>query len=1037
MNESSTRMSPLEWAARHPVFANLVMGLLLIGGLFFVFDVQQSVFPDIEPNQVIITVPYAGAAPEEVEQGVVLAIEEEVRGIEGVERVLSTAAEGRATVVAELFTSADRDRARTDIDAAVARIVTFPAGAEDPVIQVPDPRVQVVSLMVSAPLSPDTLHRLGEQLREALLRDPDISRVEIGGLQPPEISVEVPQANLRRYNLSLPQIAGLIDQASIDLPSGEIQDSGGDILLRITEQRDRTQQFATIPVVSLADGTQVRLGDIATIREDFSTDKLEAFLDGQPAIRLNVFRVGQQTPMDVSTAVHAVIAQQRQLLPEQVQLLSWDDNSEIYADRMGLLVRNGLIGLGLVLVLLGLFLMPRLAFWVTVGMAVSFLGAFAFMPLLDVSLNMISLFAFLLALGIVVDDAIVVGEAAFSHRNRGLGSLDAAIAGVHEMAKPVTFAVTTTVIAFLPLLFVPGTSGDFFRNIPLIVIPILLLSLFESFFVLPAHIGHSRQTADNRLSRLQQRFTQALERFIAERYTPFLRLAIQWRYLTLALGLAVLLVVAAIVASERISFTFMPEIEGDKVTVSLEFPFGTPAVQTRAAIERLMTSAQEVDEELGNISQGIFAQLGRRSEENAMDAGEGVEGAHVAYVQVFLVKAGRREVGAGDFAERWREQLGELAGVRTLRFSTDVGPSSGEAIAIELAHQDRERLEEAARGLAAELEQYRGVIEIDDDVELGKRQLDLRLSPAGYAQGLMPQDLAQVRGAFFGAEPQRQQRGRHELRIFVRLPEEDRGTRHSMETLLIQLADGGEMPLEQAAIIEQSRSPRSITRTDGRRTLTVTADVQAGVITPNEVIADLEAQVLPGLLNKLPGLDYRLAGELRDQQDALQALGRGMLLALLAMYALMAIAFRSYVEPLLVMFAIPFGVVGAVIGHLLMGYNLSLISLMGLVALAGVVVNGTLVYILAVDNLRQEGRGVGDAIVAGGARRFRPILITSLTTFFGLAPMIFETSLQARFLIPMAISLGFGVLFVTLIVLVLVPAVYRIIEDARQLRKAD
>lgn len=1023
---------PLAWAAQNPVFANLVMGLLLVGGLLFALDIQQTVFPDIQPNQVTVTVPYPSAAPEEVEEGVILAIEQEIRGIEGIERIRSTAAEGRGLVVAELFTGTDRDRARTDIEAAVSRIVTFPEDTEEPIVQVPDPQVQVLSLIVAGEVPVLTLRQLGEAFRNELLRHDNISLVELSGIQVPVMSIGVSQENLRRYGLTLGEIAGRITRTSVDLPAGEIDGASGDIRLRITEERETVEEFAAIPIISLPDGSRVRLGDIATIEEDFRLDEQAAYLNGTPAIRLDVFRVGKQTPIEVSAAAHEFVERQRKLLPDSIQLMTWDDSADIYADRMGLLVRNGSLGLALVLLVLGLFLMPQLAFWVTVGMAVSFLGAFLFMPIFDVSLNMISLFAFLLALGIVVDDAIVVGEASYRHRSMGLEPLDAAIAGAREMATPVTFAVFTTVIAFSPMLFVPGTAGDFFRNIPLIVIPILLLSLFESFFVLPAHIGHARQGRSNRLTRFQKRFAEGLERFIGNRYLPFARRAVELRYLTLALGLALLMVAGALVTSGRISFTFMPDIEGDIVTASLEFPFGTPSSRTREAIERLVSAAQAVDEELDGQSRGVFAQLGQLGGEDPTGAGSTEAGSHLAYVQVALAAAGEREFDSGTFANRWRERVGEIPGVRTLDFNTDVGPTTGDPISVELSHRDIDVLENAARELANELEGFQGVFEVDDGVELGKEQLSLSLSPAGYAEGLTPRDLAQIRAAYFGAEAERQQRGRHELRIYVRYPEAARSTEHSLRNFLVRLPEGGEMPLDQAAILELGRSPTSITRTDGRRTLRVTADVDLQTTTANEVVAELQQNALPQLIREIPGLDYRLAGEQQDQADALQSLGRGMLLALFAMYALMAVAFRSYIEPLLVMFAIPFGIVGAILGHLVMGFNLSLISLLGLVALAGVVVNDTLVYIIAVNKLRREGLSATDAVVEGGGRRFRPILLTSLTTFFGLAPMIFETSLQARFLIPMAISLGFGVLFVTVIVLILVPASYRIVEDGRQ-----
>lgn len=1025
--------------ARNRVAANLIMLVLIAGGILSASSIQQEVFPEVILDQVIVTMSYPGASPEEVEEGIVLAVEEAVRGLDGVKEVQATAAEGIAKVVVELESGTDNNRALSDVKSEIDAIQSFPDDAERPIVSLATNRREVVSLMVFGEVDRDVLENAAERAREGLLGDPRITQVEIGGLPPPEISIEVPQENLRRYGLSLPEIARRVGRAGVDIPGGGVDTDGGEVLVRLKERKERALAFGDITLLADPDGSRVTVSDIASVEADFRDTDQEAYYDGKPAARLRVFRVGRETPVDVADAVHDYMATARDDLGDAVGLAIWNDSSRIFDDRVQLLLKNAALGAGLVILILGLFLDPRLAFWVTLGIPLSFLGVFLLMPGLGVSINMISLFAFILTLGIVVDDAIVVGEAVYKRRQDGAEPMDAAIEGTKEVRGPVTFAVLTTITAFTPLLFIPGVTGKFFDDIPQIVIPILALSLVEVFFVLPAHLGHEGWGATQRgvigwVRARQQRFSRGFERFVERRFDPFSAYAVRHRYLTLAVAFGALMICFGLIAGGRIKFTFFPRIEGEVITASLRLPYGAPMATTRAAVDHVTESFRRVAEAIDEpVLVGTYAEIGTGGIAAASEAGDPTDiGSHNAYVQIELSPAGERTLQSQALTERWREQIGEIAGIDTLELEYGVGPPTGRAVAIELSHVDRDTLERAARDLAQRLARYAGVVEVDDGFKRGKPQLDLKLRPAARGLGIEEAILGeQVRGAFFGAEALRQQRGRQELRVYVRRPDAERASVHDIESLMVQSPSGGEIPLGQAAEVTFTSSPTAIQRENARRVVVVTADVE-GEVTGGEITASLAADELVELTERYPDLGWEVAGEQEERAETLGALRGNMLIALLVMFALMAAAFRSYVQPLVVMMAIPFGLVGAIAGHLLLGFQLSIISVLGMVALSGVVVNDSLVLISAVNDFRAQGMSAEEALVAGAKRRFRPILLTSLTTFGGLAPMIFETSVQARFLVPMAISLGFGVLFVTPIVLVVVPALYMAIEDLRR-----
>ncbi|MFB6374431.1 MAG: efflux RND transporter permease subunit, partial [Bradymonadaceae bacterium] len=687
----------------------------------------------------------------------------------------------------------------------------------------------------------------------------------------------------------------------------------------------------------------------------------------------------------------------------------------------------------------GLFLGLEIAFWAATGMAVSFLGAVLFMPALGVSLNMISLFAFILTLGVVVDDAIVVGEAVYTARDAKdgkKGPIDAAIEGTREVAVPVTFAILTTVVTFAPLLFVPGAMGKFFIQMPLIVIPILLVSLVECLFILPAHLAHPTSLTDwgliRGLHRLHQWFSRGVDRAVARVFRPLADLALRFRYATIATGIALCLATVGLIGGGVLKFTFMPRIEKDKVKAGVQMPISTPVGETRKATGRLVDEAKRMiaDLESGKggekISEGILAEVGTSSVIDAKD------GSHLTEVVVSLVPSDQRDITAREFAQRWRERVGQIPGAESVAFDFDLGPGSGASVSFDLHHENNSALRRAAERLAAKLKTFEGVDDVDDGFQRGKEQLDLTLKPEARALGVTEAMLArQIRGAFYGLEVDRIQRGREELRVYVRRPKSERDSKRDLEGLLIQTPEGGEIPLAEAANIQRERAPTTITRTEGGRVITVTADVAPDVTTGSEITSAIETEYIPKLKEQISGLGYEVSGNQQERQRSMKALGLGFLLALMVIYGLMAVHFQSYIQPVVVMAAIPFGFVGAAAGHLLMGYSLSLVSMMGVVALSGIVVNNSLVLISSINDHRDTGPSVFDAAVSGAVRRFRPIVLTSLTTFFGLGPMIFETSVQAKFLIPMALSLGFGVLFVTSVSLLVVPALYLVLMDVK------
>jgi multidrug efflux pump subunit AcrB len=1019
------RKGPLAWMVFNRVTPNLIMLVLIIGGLIMARSIKQEVFPEFDLDLVTVRVPYPGASPEEVEQGIILAIEENIRGIDGIKEISATAAEGSGSVSAELLDNADAQKAYQDIQQAIDRITTFPDDAEEPEVSVAIRRRQVLTVELFGDVGEWVVREAAEITRERLLQTPDISQVELAGERDYEIIVEIPQETLRRYGLTVTDIANKIRSTAVEVPGGKIETSGGEILLRVMERRDWASEFEQIPIISTSDGAIVHLGDLATITDDFEDVDREGSYDAKRAIGVEVYRVGSQTPISVSDAAWAAMDEIEADLPAGVDWRINTDRSDIYRQRMNLLMKNAAIGLALVLLILGIFLDLKLAFWVTLGIPTSFLGAMLFLPGLDVTINMISMFAFIVALGIVVDDAIVAGENIYEYRQQGMDLVAAAVRGVRDVAMPITFSILTNIVAFAPMLFVPGTMGKIWAVIPWVVTMVFAVSLIEALIILPSHLAHtsgkSKSLAGRFVHDRQQAFSLWFRHAVERYYGPLVALLVRYRTVTLAVAIGVLISTGAFIQSGRIARILMPRVESDRAAVTAVLPFGSPMERAREVRDVLLEAADEVLAANGGdrLASGAFTRI----DSNEVD------------ITLYLTDPDVRPISTAEVTRQWREATGAIPGLESLRFQSDRGgPGSGAALSIELSHRDIATLDRASADLAARLAEFDVVRDPDDGYTPGKEQLDFRIKPEGETMGLTAEGIArQVRASYQGSQAIKQQRGRNEITVRVRRPQAERENEFDLETMIVRTPRGGEVPLMDVAEVTRGRAYTTIDRRDGRRTVTVTADVEP-INEVSRVATALTDEVLPQLTRDYPGLTAGFAGRQEDMRDSMSSLVRGLLMAMIAIYVLLAIPFRSYLQPIVVLAAIPFGIVGAVTGHIIMGYSLSVISMMGIVALSGVVVNDSLVLCEYANRLRREEElDAKHAIIRAAVRRFRPILLTTMTTFGGLAPMIFETSRQARFLIPMAISLGFGIVFATLITLVVVPCLYAMLDDVTSL----
>ncbi len=1037
----------LTWFAKNSVAANLLMWLIIIAGLLSAGAIRTQVIADLTYEIVTVSVPYPGAGPAEVDQEVCVRLDENLQGLKSIRRVHTTAVEGLCYVQVHLVRGAEVRQGLDDVKARIDAIDSFPGDIEEPVVEVFDPPSPILNLALSGRADRGTLQRLGERVRDDIAALPGITLTTLSGVRPYEISIEVSEEVLRRYGLSFQQVADAVRRSSVDLPGGSVKTKDAEILLRTHGQAYSGAEFADLVLISRDDGTRLTVGEVADISDGFAETVEEVHLNGEPAVLVNVFRVGHQDLKRSAERVKAYLDQLRPSLPEGIRATIWTDRTDWVKDRLGTMFANGRDGLVLVLVVLTLFLRLRLAGWVSVGIGVSFLGTLGAMLALGQTLSLASLVGFIIAIGIVVDDALVVAENIYSHHQKGREGLDAAVVGVREVAGPVFFSVATTITAFAPMLLLPGIVGQLFRALTIVVILCLVFSLLESLLILPSHLVHlpaarSTGTAARRSTWEPARdvLRTLFDRLAKRWYLPVLRRALGWRAATLATALALFLISLGLVAGGRVRFFFFQPYESDFIAVALTLPQGTPVEVTVAAVRHLEEKAEELRRQVAEEGEpdawrhvlteiGALPEVGIQFSDPARLA---IRGSHLGGITIELASASERNVTTQDLAHRLRQLVGEIPDTVDLSFSS-ARLDAGKAIDFELSGTDLDELRMAAAELKAVLDGHPGVYGAADSLRTGKREIRLSVTPQAEALGIDLAELSrQVRQAFYGEEVQRLQRGRHELKVMVRYPAHERRLLTSLENMRIRTARGDEVPFAVAGRIQYRRSFAAIERTDGRWTVRVNADVDRTRANSNEIIQDLRRTALSELRRDYAGLNYSLAGEQQEQRETLGALLRYTFLALFSIYGLLAVATGSYVQPLICMGAIPFGLVGAIWGHLLMGFPLTIWSLVGVVALSGVVVNDSLLLISFANRAYRTGTPLDEAIRQAGEARLRPILLTSITTFAGLVPLLFERSVQAQDLIPIGISLAFGVLFATLISLLLVPVAYSLLEEAKR-----
>jgi multidrug efflux pump subunit AcrB len=1068
--------APISWMSRNHVAANLLMGLLVLSGLLALVGTKKETFPEFSLDVIQVQMPYLGASPAEVEAGVVSRIEERLIGIEGIDRITSTASQSMGSIRLELELGANVEQVLEDVKNEVDRIETLPEETEEPVISELTRRNRVIDVVLHGDVSEKALKVAAERVRDDLRSRPGISQVELTGVRPDEISIEVSERTLREHGLTLARVTEAVRRTSADLPGGSVKNENGEVLIRTQGLKYAGVEYEDVVILTQPDGSELRLGDIARVIDGFEDTDLISRFNGQPAAVVQVYRIGAQSALQVAETVHQYISDTKlqDTLPAGIDIGYSRDDTSILNSRIDLLLRNARLGIILVFICLSLFLDLRLAFWVMMGIPISFLGSFVLMQPFDASINMLSLFAFIIALGMVVDDAIIVGENIYAHREKGKPLAKAAVDGALEVGTPVVFSILTSVAAFTPLFFVEGMMGKFMGVIPVIVIAVLLLSLVESLFILPAHLSSRGSLAFIGVvsvvafgamftfggtvspvqavlvaalllvfillhNRLTAWFSSRLRRFIDNQYSDTLRLALANPGVTVAAGLAVLLLTIGWIAGGHTKFVFMPEIESDYVTIGISMPVGTTAGQSEAVVRKVETAALQVRDELDalrssdepSLFRNVFSFVGAQPLAGARIMGSAGSGssAHLAEVGIELLPSEQRDVGSDEISRRVRETLGEVAGPESITFASSLF-SAGKDVEIQLSSKDFDQLLLAVERLKGEIRNYPGTSDIQDSFQEGKLEMKLALKKRARTLGLTLTDLGrQVRQGFYGDQALRVQRGRDDVRVMIRYPEQERRSLTDVERMRIRTPDGAQVPFSEVALVSIGRGYANIQRADGHRVVSVSADIDEKSANPDEINGDLSARFLPLLQQDYPGLSFSYEGQERQRQDSFASLGRGFIVAMFVIYALLAIPFRSYTQPIVVMLAIPFGMVGAVWGHVIMGLDMALLSMFGIVALSGVVVNDSLVLLSFYNQLVGQGVDRRDALVEAGKQRFRAILLTSLTTFFGLLPMILERSVQAQFLIPMAVSLGFGILFATAIILIGVPTTMLILGN--------
>ncbi|MEC7695793.1 MAG: efflux RND transporter permease subunit [Planctomycetota bacterium] len=1044
----------IRWAIKNTPAMNMLMVAILAVGLFSLVTMRREVFPQFDLEIVVVNVAYPGASPEEIEEGICQKVEEAVRGVDGIKKMTSVAKEGSGTVVLELRGDVqDVQKIVSEVRSEVDRIPSFPDLAEDIEVQQITMRWPAIKLGVLAPENKGgvdelQLRAMAERVRDDLLRLPEVSQVKLLGARDFQIDIEIPEETLRKYGLTLQKLAEIVRRENLELPGGTMRGEGQNVLLRGKNKQLSGPEIARIPVVTDQTGVALTLADLGTVKDEFTDAAMVSEVNGQPALVLGVERTSNEDLLAMTDAVRRYVADYK--LPGGYSMVTWQDMSVDVEDRLNMLIKNGLMGLILVFLVLAIFLELKLAFWVALGIPVSLLGAGSLLLFGGQTLNMLSMFAFLMALGIVVDDAIVVGENIYSHRQMGKRLIEAAIDGTVEVAPSVVASVCTTIVAFGPMLFVSGVMGKFIAVMPIAVIAMLAISLFESVFILPCHLAHRDSLLFRFIGiflfvfhffmsifRRLNRFTaDYLERFIEKVYLPALRWSLECRWVVLAGAASLLLVAVGFVRAGIVPFIVFPKLDSNVIRAKVAFPDGTPLAVTQAATDQIEQSLWDLNRDMSPPEMELV-ELSHRSigsqaiSDNPAKAEEAF-GSHVGNVEVQLADTTRRQITSQEIISEWRRRTGAIPGAESLTFGAPNFGPGGKPIEFKLLaptvfFQD---LEKAVEICKSRLQEFKGVYDVEDDSRPGKWEYQIRVRDDAKSMGVSTADLAEtVRATYYGEEVMRLQRGRHEVKLMVRYPESDRKSLKEFEQLRIRAGDGQERPLTELAEVDVARGYSEINRVDQMRSITISADVEEGVGNARQIVQQLQAGFMPELLAEFPAVQVRWEGQQEQTKESIGSLLTGTMIALMVMFFLLTLVFRSYLQPLLIVLIIPFGIIGAIFGHAIMGLPITLFSFFGLVALTGVVVNDSIVLIDFINRRVRDGVPIDDALIDAGRRRFRPVLLTTLTTVAGLLPILLETSFQAQVLIPMANSLSFGLLLATGLILILVPTTYRIYHN--------
>ena len=1039
----------IRWFVNNGVAANLLMAFIIIAGALTIPLLKMEVFPEIEIDIINVTAVYPGASPSDVEDAVCIRIEERLQGLDGIKQISSTASENIGSVNVDVLPGQDVSEMLDRVKAQVDGIDTFPEDVERPTVRQFIGSNPVLTIAIDGDVGETALNDITEEIKDEIDGLPEVTYTSIVAKKEREIAIEISENTLRKYNLTFVQIAQAIKNWSINMPSGSIENKGGEILIRSKSQGYTADDFAAIPIITDPAGAIVHLGELSRIKDGFSeTYELDILFNSQTSNLITVFRVGDQNAIDISSAVKNYIIVKQKNLPPGVNITAWDDEARLLRGRIDTMTKNAQYGLMLVVLVLALFLKPRLAFWVSLGIPISFMGGFWLMPLMDLSINMLSLFTFILVLGIVVDDAIVVGENVTLFRERGMSPKEAAVKGTVQVATPVFFAVLTTMATFSPMLAVEGEIGSIWRIFPLITISVLFWSLFESLTILPSHLAHSSnekpkqswlRSVSDQWDQFQSRLVGGLFFVVEKIYKPLLRKAVEMPLSFLCIAGGIFILTVGVILGGIIKFSFFPPIEADLAIGTIEYPSGTPIQVTREGYLELEKAARELEQQLQNefpnrpTIKNRLSTIGWQPMRTKTSRGPGnldalYAGPNMAEVALELTPGEERIISTEEVVRRWRKLMPTVPGVKDVSFFSSLF-SAGDAVNVQLSSKYMDDLLAAKDELKTKLVQFPGVFDVKDNYNVGKEEISITLLPGAANYGItMMMVASQVRQAFYGLEVQSVQRGRDEVKIMLRYPEKERSSISNLENMMIRTPGGSTIPVRQIARLDIGEGLASIQRKDRKRSINVTADVDLTLTTGNEVVAAVTASILPQILQKYNSISYSLEGEQQEQGQNLKSIGKNFLIAMLVVYILLAIPFKSYFQPLIVMSSIPFGLTGAVIGHLILGMNFSVLSLMGIVALTGVVVNDSLVMVDFINRYRRDGHSIEEAVMEAGPRRFRPIFLTSLTTFAGLVPLLLEKSTQAQFMIPMAVSLAFGVVFATTITLLLVPVSYLILE---------